>query len=142
MSYPEGWTAEAATEPWTENTFSLLFGEPHIDFLYDPVLTDHLFLSIASQPIGDSTPEDWVAAQMASEEGCATTGPITIDGAAGLIGGDCFVAVVTTAGRGYWISLYTSDDDPGAVAPYNWAWFEEVLATVLLHPDDAVDSAS
>ena len=67
-----------------------------------------LFLTFASQPIGDSTPEDWVAEQMASEEGCGTrTEPIVVDGATGLIGVDCDVAVVTTAGRGYWIQLYT-----------------------------------
>jgi hypothetical protein len=139
-SYPEGWTAQEATEPWTESTFSRLFGDPHVDFLYDPVLTDHLFLSIASQPIGDSTPEDWVAEQMASEEGCTTTEPIVVDDATGLIGPEgCDVAVVTTAGRGYWISLYTSDDDPVVVAPYDRGWFEEVLAGVQLQPEDAVD---
>jgi hypothetical protein len=38
------------------------------------------------------------------------------------------------------IYLHTSDDDPDAVAPYDRAWFEEVLATVQLHPEDAVDS--
>jgi len=140
VSYPEGWTAEAATEPWTESTFSLLFGESHVDFLYDPVLTDHLFLAIASQPIGDSTPEDWVAEQMASDEGCTATEPIAVDGATGLIGGEgCDVAVVTTAGRGYWIQLHTSDDDPVVVAPYDRAWFDELLATVQLHPEDAAD---
>ncbi len=48
-------------------------------------------------------------------------------------------AVVTTDGRGYWIWLRTSNDDPAAVAPYDRAWFEEVLATVQLHPEDAVD---
>ena len=140
MSYPEGWTAEAATEPWTESTFSLLFGEPHIDFLYDPILTDHLFFSVASQPIDDATPEEWTAAQMAGDEGCAASEPITVDGATGLIGSEgCNTAVVTSAGRGYWILLYTSDDDPAAVAPYDSAWFEAVLATVQLHPEDAVD---
>jgi hypothetical protein len=55
MSYPEGWTAQAATEPWTGAQAN--FGEPPADFLYDPTLTDHLFLSIASQPIGDTTPQ-------------------------------------------------------------------------------------
>lgn len=49
------------------------------------------------------------------------------------------MAVVTTAGRGYWIQLHTSDDDPAAVAPYDRAWFEEVLATVQLDPQNAVD---
>jgi hypothetical protein len=140
MSYPEGWTAKAATEPWTESTFPLNFEGSDADFLYDPTLTSDLFLTIASQPIGDSTPEDWVAEQMASGEGCRATGPTAVDGATGLIGADgCDVAVVTTAGRGYWIQLYTSDDDELAVAAYDRAWFEEVLATVQLHPEDAVD---
>ena len=76
---------------------------------------------------------------MASGEGCTTTEPVTVDGATGLIGADdCNVAVVTTAGRGYWIQLFTSADDPSAVAPYDRAWFEEVLATVQLHPEDAL----
>jgi len=140
VSYPEGWTVEAATGPWTDSTFSLAFGEPHADFLYDPILRSDLFLTIASQPIGDSTPEDWVAGQMASDEGCPATEPIAVDGATGVIGaGDCDVAVVTTAGRGYRIQLYTSGDDELAVAPYDRAWFEEVLATVQLLPEDAVD---
>ena len=140
MSYPEGWTAQAATEPWTDGTFPVLFSAPQADVLHDPALRDHLFLIFASQPIGGAAPEDWVAAQMASDEGCSDTEPITVDGAAGLIGaGDCSVAVVTTDGRGYWIQLLTSDDSPSAVAPYDQAWFEEVLATVQLHPEDAVD---
>jgi len=137
VSYPEGWDAQAATEPWTDSTFPLSFPVPQVDWLSDPVLTSDLFLAIASQPLGDSTPEDWVAEQLASEEGCDTTEPITLDGGTGLTG--CTVAAVTAAGRGYWIQLYTSGDDPLAVAPYDRAWFEEFLATVQLHPEDAVD---
>ena len=116
---------------------------PDADLLQDPALTDHLFLHIASQPIGDSTPEDWVAEQTAGGlERCTATEPIAVDGATGLIGSDgCDIVAVTTAGRGYWISLRTSNDDPAAVAPYDRAWFEEVLATVQLHPEDAVDVA-
>ena len=73
---------------------------------------------------------------MASDEGCTATEPITVDGATGLIGAEsCERAVVTTAGRGYWISLRTSDNDPAVVALYDRAWFEEVLATVQLHPE-------
>jgi hypothetical protein len=142
VSYPEAWIAQAATQPWTDGTFPLAFGEPLADFLYDPALTSNLFLTIASQLIGDSTPEDWVARQMASDEGCGTaTEPIAVDGAAGLIGTDgCTVAAVTTAGRGYWIQLYTSGDEPSAGA-YDRAWFQEVLATVQLQPQDAVDAA-
>jgi hypothetical protein len=137
MSYPQGWTAQAATEPWTDSTFPLSFGVPQVDFLYDPTLTADLFLAIASQLIGDSTPEDWLAEQMASDEGCTATEPIAVDGASGLIGSDgCSVAVVTTAGRGYWIQLYTGGDAP---VIYGTAWFEEVLATVQLQPEEAVD---
>ena len=141
VSYPEAWTAQAAAEPWTDSTFPLAFGAPIADFLYDPSLTSNLFLTIASQPIGDSTPEDWVAKQMASDEGCTATEPIAVDGATGLIGADdCDVVAVTTAGRGYWIQLYTSGDEPSAGA-YDRAWFMEVLATVQLQPEDAVDVA-
>ena len=112
---------------------------PHADFLYDPTLTDDLFLTIASQPIGDSTPEDWVAAQMASDEGCAATEPITVDGGTGLIGVD-----LQRGGRhNRWPRLLDPAlyvwRRPSAVAPYDRAWFEEVLATVQLHPEDAVD---
>ena len=140
LSYPEGWTARAATEPWTDRPGVPQSVHPGFDALLDPVLTDHLFLAITSQPIGDSTPEDWIAGQMASDEVCAPTEPIAVDGATGLIGGDgCDEAVVTTGGRGYRIQLLTSDDDPAAVAAYGRAWFEEVLATVQLHPEDAVD---
>jgi len=138
VSYPEGWTARAATEPWTDGPGEPQFIRPGFDALHDPVLTDHLFLHIGSQPIGDSTPEDWVAANM----GCTTTEPIAVDGATGLIGAnDCETVAVTTAGRGYKIYLHTSDDDPVVVAPYDRAWFEQVLATVQLHPEDAIDVA-
>ena len=59
-------------------------------------------MTIASQPIGDAAPEDWLVEQMAGEEGCTPTEPIAVDGATGLIGaGECNVAVVTTTGRGY-----------------------------------------
>ena len=140
LSYPEGWTAQAATGPWTGSTFPLEFGQTHADWLSDPIRTSDLFLAISSQPIGDSTPEDWAAERIAGEEGCTATEPIAVDGATGLIGaGECYVAVVTTTDRGYWIQLYTFGDDPLAVAPYDRAWFEEVLATVQLHPEDAVD---
>ncbi len=139
MSYPEGWTAQAATEPWTDSTFPLNFRAPQADSLYDSTTRDNLFLTIASQPIGDAAPEDWLVEQMASEEGCTPTEPIAVDGATGLIGaGECNVAVVTTAGRGYWIQLYTGGAAP---ATYDRAWFENVLATVQLHPADAVDVA-
>ena len=77
---------------------------------------------------------------MADSPECTATEPIAVGEASGLIGSEgCDLAVVTSDGRGYWISLRASEDDPSAVAPFDRAWFEEVLATVQLHPEDAVD---
>ena len=138
MSYPEGWTVQAATEPWTDEGI-LFFRVPQGDFLYDPTLTDHLFLAIASQPIGDSPLDEWAAAKLADED-CAATEAIAVDGATGLIGADdCNVAAVTSNGRGYLIWLYTSGDEAWLSVTYDRAWFEDVLATVQLRPEDAVD---
>jgi hypothetical protein len=112
---------------------------PPADYLYDPTLTDHLFLALASQPIGESTPDEWVAEKMTLEGECAVTEPIAVDGASGLIGADdCNVAAITTDGRGYLIWLYTSGDEPSLAATYDRAWFKDVLATVGLRPEDAV----
>ena len=138
VSYPDGWTTQAATEPWTDEV--LFFRVPQGDFLYDPGRTDHLFLTLGSQPIGDSTPDEWAAETLTRGE-CAATEPITVDGATGLIGADdCNVAAVTTDGRGYLIWLYTSDDEAWLTVTYDREWFEEVLAAVQLHPEDAVNS--
>jgi hypothetical protein len=138
LSYPEGWIARAATEPWTDCLYCTgVLEASYIDVLHRPPDDDGLFLRIASQPIGESAPEAWVAAQMASDDRCTTTEPIIVDGAPGLSGGDtCHVAVVATAGRGYHIDLWMGD----LVAQYDRTWFEEVLATVRLHPEDAVDA--
>jgi hypothetical protein len=147
MSYPEGWTTQPANKPWTGLT-SPFSGDTVFDFMFDPIAHDGLFLSMASQPIGDATPEDWMATALASVE-CTEAEPTEVDGAPALIasegaveGEGCPVhmAVVTLGGRGYWIELYTSYDNP-EFAPYDRAWFEEVLATVQLHPEDAVDAA-
>lgn len=140
MSYPEGWATQAATEPWPGGIAN--FREPIADNLYDPTLTDHLFLTIASQPIGDSTPDEWVAEKLTLDDGCAANEPIAVDGATGLIGaGDCNAVAVTTDGRGYLIVLYTSGDEAWLGVTYDRAWFQEVLATVHLLPEDAVDVA-
>ena len=138
MAYPEGWSTRAATAPWTGEAPD--FYAPASDVMYDPTRNDHLFLTIASQPIGDSTPEEWVAADL---QGCGVTEPIAVDGASGLIGAEgCGQAAVTTDGRGYRIQLYTSDDEAWLATTYDQAWFEEVLATVQLHPEDAADVAA
>ncbi len=145
VSYPDGWTIEAATEPWTDAPNSHSFDNPQDDHLKHPAWeTTEVFMTLASQPIGDTSPEDWIAEQMAQwveVEGCTAYEPIAVDGATGRIGGEgCDLAVVTTDGRGYWIALRAWNKEQSAVAPFDRAWFEEVLATVRLHPEDAVDS--
>ena len=142
MEIGERWRQDPVMQSDLDDALSRWFHQPtarHADWLHDPIQEANLFLAIASQPLGDATPEEWLAAQMAGEEGCAVTEPIDVDGAAGLIGARCDVVAVTTAGRGYWIQLYTSGDDPAAVAPFDRAWFEEFLDTVELDPEDAVD---
>src|SRR4029078_10623728 len=89
---------------------------------------------------GDTRPAGAVARQM-RVYGCTATEPIAVDGVTGAIGANaCDVVAVTTAGHGYLIQLTKSTDDPPAVAAYDRAWFEDVLATVKLHPEDAVDA--
>ena len=143
VSYPEGWIARAATEPWPGNG-GPHFPDPYADVMYDAT-TENLILLLGSRPIGDSTPEEWVAKTVADDDGCLDTEPIAVDGATGLIGADCNIVWVTTAGRGYRIRFYTPYSGPGAAPPadfaYDRAWFEEVLATVQLQPEDAVDVA-
>lgn len=141
MSYPEGWTARPATEPWTDRPGVPQFLHPGFDVLKDPVRDGELFLWITSRPIGDSPPEDWLGEILAGW-GCTTTEPIAVDGVTGLIGAQgCHeLAAVTTAGRGYEIGLYTPNTGEGRAYPsYDRAWFEQVLATVQLRPNDAVD---
>jgi hypothetical protein len=139
MAYPTGWVARPATQPWTTGLVD--FMTPAGDVVYDPVHQADLWLSVASQPLGDSTPAQWAAETIAIDDGCKTTEPIVVDGATGLIGSvNCTRATVTTNGRGYFIWLYTSGDVP-SIDVYDRTWFESVLATVKLHPADAVDAA-
>jgi hypothetical protein len=134
-AYPAGWTTRAATEPWTpEGPQSL---DPGVDVIQDPVLGDHLFLWLGSQLLGDRTPEQWTAETL---EGCQSPEPITIDGNIGSLGGDCNMATVSVQGRGYLIGLLTSNDEAWLAGVYDTDWFKEVLATVELAPDQAVDA--
>jgi hypothetical protein len=140
MSYPEEWIVRPATEPYTDRP-EPQFLHPGFDVLKDPLHDGELFLWITSRPIGEATPEEWLTAALAGW-GCTATEPIAVDGATGLIGAQgCYeLATVTTAGRGYEIGLYHGSTGERRPDPsYNRAWFEEVLATIRLHPEDAVD---
>ena len=138
VSYPEGWTTQAATQQAT--SVISLFLEPHADFMYDPARTDHLFLSLVSVNLGDTPPDDWLADNVARE--CPSNEAVTVDGAAGVICPDTGVAMVSTGGRGYLIWLYTSGDEGWLDQVYDRAWFDTVLATVQLRPEDAINASS
>lgn len=140
ISYPAGWVERPATEPWTKDVTD--FMSPAGDIIHDPVREANLWIAVASQPIGSSTPEAWVAEKLAFDDGCETSEPIAVDGATGLIGtDDCTRAAVTIDGRGYFFWLYTSGDEASLSDTYDRAWFEDLLATVQLQPEAAVDVA-
>jgi hypothetical protein len=140
LSYPAGWSTRPATEPWTTEPRPL-FSDPNVDILHDPVLDDHLSVGVASQPLAGKAGDQWAADFLAGEV-CGPTEPVTIDGAAGLLSeGQCTIAAVASDGRGYFVWLLRSDDEPWLDQVYDRAWFEQLLATVDLRPEDAVDSA-
>ena len=138
ISYPTGWLTRPATEAWDSLPWG--FEDPSGDVIHDAALADHLFLSLKSQPVGEALAATWVAETAATSE-CASTEPITIDGVewAICVGGN--LALVVSGGRGYQILLYTSGDDAGLESVYDRTWFEAVLATVQLLPEDAIDGA-
>jgi hypothetical protein len=140
ISYPAGWLAQAATVPWTTSNIPL-FREPAGDYLYDRSRADHLFLGIASKALVDASPDEW-AADLLGSEGCGgSSEPIVVDGADGVISGECSVAVVSNEGRAWVFVLNASTDFRDLRAFDARAWLEEILATVQLQPEDAVAAA-
>ena len=110
-AYPAGWTARAASEPWTTAEWD--FEDPRVDIVHDPSLADHLFLGLGSMALGATSADQWIADRVAVNE-CSATEPVTVDGAAGSFCADSgagTMALVSTGGRGYMIVLYTSGDE-------------------------------
>jgi hypothetical protein len=144
LSYPEGWSTRPATAPWTTGFVDYM--HPGGDVLYDPTLEADLWLSLASQPLGDRTRAEWeadVGEILVGDDPNATDCPsegesIIVDGAQGIICTD--LVVVTEGGRGYWIKLYTSGNPAWLGDTFDPEWFRQVLATVQLEPDQAVDA--
>jgi hypothetical protein len=138
ISGPAGWNTRKATETWTAGVpyFASLFA----DVVYDESTPDVKFIGLASQALGDKSPDEWVSDiwnDSAWEAECGPlTKPTTVDGASGVLvtycPGGILTAVVATADRGYLVILYGVGDK---------TWFDEILATVQLHPEDALDEA-
>jgi hypothetical protein len=130
ISYPSGWKLQPATEPWT---LGLVQGNStYADVIYESE-RDSAFIAVASQPLAGKTLDRWATDYLA-QYSCVPTEPVTVDGATGVLS-DCSEgphALVSVEGRGYLIWLYRADD---------LDWFREILATVQLHPEDALDAA-
>ncbi|MEA2576691.1 MAG: hypothetical protein QOD78_279 [Chloroflexota bacterium] len=142
IAYPAGWVTRPATDTWTTGVPD--FGSTTGDVIYDPALQDHLWIMVASQPLADGkTATQWVADLLSGLGGgglCdGTPVPVTIDGNDGRQCGSP-AAAVAAGGRGYAIVLYVSLDDPSVAAAYDQAYFDEILATLKLQPQNAVDS--
>jgi hypothetical protein len=139
ISYPEGWNAKAATGPWIWNIVDYFNEGSDVLAPGDP---GSPFIAVASQPLRDRTRSQFQADYwqiMVDDDpesaACASEAePITIDGAAGVMA--CNAVLVTDGDRGYVAMMWSSDG-----APYDDAWFSSVLATMQLHPEDAVDEA-
>jgi hypothetical protein len=137
ISYPTGWVAIPATEAWTSSS-GINFESPTQDRIHDPVLMDHLFLGLASQPLAGKTGESWVTDVFDSPElGCGDARqPITVDKASGFRCSN--VVAVSSGDRGYLIWFYSSGDEPWLDRYYDEAWYQGILATVKLDPSAAV----
>jgi hypothetical protein len=149
ISYPAGWETKPATEPWNDD--SLTFGASDVDVIFDPMLRADLYIALASEPLRGRSGEDWVSGIDAEDfcgvrrEGVGVTGgSTTVDGARGFarsrLGELCELVTVATATRGY--SFVLHGEDEAHAEGFGWGWFESVLATVDLRPEDAVDAVS
>jgi hypothetical protein len=137
VSYPQGWETHAAKETWTGGELPR-FGDPAGDFMFDTTLQDHLFVAVGSQPLAGTRLDQWLR-DFLSDEGCMVSGPVEVDGRDGFMFRDCDVALVQSDGRGYIVGIWASDDDPQVRGLNTRLLLEQILRTVQLHPEDAVE---
>ena len=140
IAYPDGWRTTPATEAWDGVVWG--YDTPQADVIYDPARNDHLFMNVASRPLGAESPKAWVEGITRNADPGCTGSPetITIDGADARLCGS--LAYVAAGGRAYMLLLYTSGDEAWLERSYDTAWFKRVLDTVQLRPDDAVDTSA
>ena len=139
MSFPTGWAVIESTASWTTSQLAG-FGDTAADFIYDAGLPDaHLFLEIASQPLGSATGSAW--ADSIEDEPCTTSEEITVDEAEGrLIACTRLRAMFWTEDRGYAVVLHRSPDEAWLDEVYDVAWFQDLLANVKILPP-VIDTA-
>jgi hypothetical protein len=143
ISYPDGWKVVAASQSWPTGSFTFNPDDHWVDSFSGP----NLAIYAVSQKIAtSSSATQWLDKYMSdatlefsNRPDCAVvkTEPIVVDGATGVMNYSCSVvlidAVVTSGGRAYDFSLQGDSVDK--------AWMLEVLKTVKLHPEAAIDTA-
>lgn len=126
IDYPSGWQVRPATEAWNHDAFT--FDAPGVDVIFDPTLQEDLYFSLASEPLGGQSAEDWWGSALAwaADEVCETGGTyggLSWDGwrgaTRGCDGDEDQVIAVATATHGYLIYLHVGDD-PVLRARYDW----------------------
>jgi hypothetical protein len=156
IGYPSGWRTRAATEPWGG---TIAFDAPDVDVIYDPRFRDDLYLAVVSEPIGTTSPEDWVNQSLAvrdrSSLGICQGGggggrghgfqgnPSWFQYAEEPNGALCHFVIFGTATRGYIIYLHVADERHlQTIYKSHWFWGKDgVLSTVEL-PESAPDASS
>jgi hypothetical protein len=143
ISYPADWKVTTATEWWASGSTTFNPDDPSVDSFSGP----NVAIYVVSQKIaGGTAPTAWLDKYLSDSElndstrpDCAVvkTQPVVVDGAAGVVNYSCSAvlidATVTAGGRGYVFSLQGDSPDK--------AWLLEVLKTVKLHPESAVEVA-
>lgn len=140
LMYPEGWVAQPATAPWSQGDPPIVI-DPSGDKLLDADFGDHLFLTIASRPLGGTAFDAWLNDYLTTE-GCTPRAGATIPGADGVRRSDCpgnTMAIASSGGRGYVFELRASSDNVELRALDTAALLDSILATVQFLPEDAVD---
>jgi hypothetical protein len=153
ISYPAGWETRPATEPWKHDVVT--FGASEIDVIIDPTLQADLYIALVSEPLRGLSGEAWVngvngvdvCGPRRDGEG-VTGGSYRLDSAKGFAvsrvrgaqPAGCQYVAAATETRGYIIRLHVGDE--GHPEAYGWGWFESVLETVDLRPEEAIDALS
>ena len=143
IGHPAAWETRSASGPWTGG--ALGFETAGADVIFDPTYEGRLFLAIASQPYDGLSRQDWKEAGInwLCPDGVAFE-DFDVGGASALVVhcGSTQAALVFTEARGYMIRLEVPSGESGLAERFDRAWFSQVLETVDLRPDDAVDTST
>ena len=159
IGYPSGWHARTATGPWGGR---IAFDAPDVDVIFDPKLRDDLYIAVVSEPLGSTSPQDWVR----DHYDRPSMGVCYSGGAGGIGNGfqgnpawfqECYdprtdrrdghIAVFATPTRGYVIYVHVADwRHLGATYDGDWFWSipdeSGLLSTVELRPGDAIGTVN